>query len=295
MRIAVRAEDAPPMTTRLTLAIQEHFDALSPSERKLAELLLHRADDLLTYSATELAGMAQVSKATTARFFRTLGYADFNEVRLQAREERNLAPPARASSEAVSGSAPVRAHTIATHLLGETDSLARTFESLRSDTLLAAADVLARAPRVWLAGLGLDEGLARFARPQLARLRPDVHTLGLQSGIWAEDLAMTGPRDALLLLVTQNRPRLLERLAAHAATTRVEIVAVVDVRHAAWARRVAKFVLPCYSARSEHSFSPMAAASMLHLLLQNVAVRLGPRAGRRQQVVDDIGRELEGD
>jgi DNA-binding MurR/RpiR family transcriptional regulator len=287
------------MTTRLTLAIQEHFDALSPSERKLAELLLQRADDLLTYSATELAAMAQVSKATTARFFRTLGYADFNEVRLQAREERNLTPPSRSTGEAgapvAAASVPVRAHSIATHLLGETDSLARSFESLRSDTLLTAADLLARAPRVWLVGLGADEGLARFARPQFARLRPDVHTLGLQSGIWAEDLAMTGPRDAMLLLLTQSRPRLLERLAAHAATTRVDIVAVVDVRHAAWARRMAKVVLPCYSARSEHSFSAMAAASMLHLLLQNVAVRLGQRAGQRQQVVEDIGRELEGD
>jgi hypothetical protein len=28
------------MTTRLTLAIQEHFEQLSPSERKLAKLLL---------------------------------------------------------------------------------------------------------------------------------------------------------------------------------------------------------------------------------------------------------------
>ena len=77
---------------RLSLAIQEHFEHLSPSERKLAELLLDRADDLLTYSASEMAAMAGVSKATAARLFRSLGYADFNEVRLQAREERTLTP-----------------------------------------------------------------------------------------------------------------------------------------------------------------------------------------------------------
>ena len=52
------------MTTRLTLAIQEHFDQLSPSERRLAALLLERSDDMLTYSATELAAMAEVSKAS---------------------------------------------------------------------------------------------------------------------------------------------------------------------------------------------------------------------------------------
>ena len=43
------------------------------------------------------------------------------------------------------------------------------------------------------------------------------------------------------------------------------------------------------------AFSAMAAASMLHLLVQNVAVRLGKRAQQRQQVVDDINQELGSD
>jgi DNA-binding MurR/RpiR family transcriptional regulator len=281
------------MTTRLTLAIQEHFDQLSPSERRLAALLLERSDDMLTYSATELAAMADVSKATAARLFRSLGYADFNEVRLQAREERNLAPPFQAATPA--NAAPVRHQSITAHLQTEGDSLARTFESLRSDTLLAAASQLAKAPKVWLLGLGMDEGLVRFVRPQLARIRPEVVCLGMQSGVWAEDLAMAGPRDTLLLVMTQPRDALIDRLAAHAATTRVETVAVVDVRHAAWAQRFAKVVLPCYSSSTDHAFSAMAAASMLHLLVQNVAVRLGKRAQQRQQVVDDINQELGSD
>ena len=105
------------MTTRLTLTIQEHYEQLSPAERKLATLLLDRADDMLTYSATELAAMAGVSKATGARLFRSLGYADFNEVRLQAREERNLATPFQSPARA---KAPqMRGHSIAAHLQTE--------------------------------------------------------------------------------------------------------------------------------------------------------------------------------
>lgn len=281
------------MTTRLTLAIQERFDKLSPSERKLAALLLDRADDMLTFSATELAAMAEVSKATAARLFRSLGYADFNEVRLQAREERNLAPPFQ--SQPATASAPVRKHSITAHLQTEADSLARTFESLRSDTLLAAASQVAKAPKVWLLGLGLDDGLVRFVRPQLARIRPEVYCMGSQSGVWAEDLAMAGPRDALLLIMTQPRDSAMDRLAAHAGTTRVQTVAVVDVRHSAWAQRFASVVLPCYSSSTDHAFSAMAAASMLQLLSHHVAMRLGKRAQQRQQLVDDIAQELGGD
>jgi DNA-binding MurR/RpiR family transcriptional regulator len=279
------------MTTRLTLAIQEHLDQLSPSERKLATLLLDRADDLLTYSATELAAMAEVSKATAARLFRSLGYADFNEVRLQAREERDLSAPFAKAPAA----APARQRTIAHHLHHEIDSLSRTFESLRSDTLQTAVHHLARAPRVWLLGLGLDEGLARHVRPQLARIRPDVHCLGTQSGAWAEDLAMSAPRDALLLVMTQARSPWMDRLVSHAATTRVDIVSVVDVRHSAWARRISRAVLPCYGGHGMAGASAMAAASMLHLLVDAVADNIGKRAAQRQQMVADLRQELEGD
>lgn len=281
------------MTTRLTLAIQEHHEQLSPSERKLAALLLERADDLLTYSATELATMAGVSKATAARLFRSLGYAGFDEVRLQAREERNLAPPF--STAPLPREAPKRPHSIAAHLQAESDDLARTFESLRSDTLQAAAELLAKSPRVWLLGTGVDEGLVRFVRPQLARVRPDVHLLGMQNGTWAEDLSMTGARDALLLVLTQARTRLVERVLTHAATTRLQTVAVVDIRQAAWARRTCAVVLPCYCSNAAEAESAMTAASMLHLLVRNTAARIGTRARQRQAVVAHMNQELEGE
>ena len=61
------------MATRLALRIQEHFNELTPSEQKLASLLLDRPDEFLTFSATELAGLAGISKATAARLFQSLG------------------------------------------------------------------------------------------------------------------------------------------------------------------------------------------------------------------------------
>lgn len=281
------------MTTRLTLAIQEHWESLSPSERKLAALLLERADDLLAYSASEMANMAGVSKATAARLFRSLGYADFNEVRLQARQERNLAPAFRPSAPRAAGGGARGTPSIATHLQSETDSLARTFESLRGDLLRTAASALAKAPRLWLLGLGQDEGLVRFVAPQLARVRPEVSVLGGAGGLWAEAIANCAPKDALLLVQTQPRAPLADTLMAHAAAARVASVAVVDVRNAAWARRVAGVVLPCHCASGEHAYSAMAAASLLHLLVQHVALTLGERATQRLGVIADLRREID--
>lgn len=280
---------------RLNLAIQEHFESLSPSERKLATLLLERADDLLAYSASELAAMAGVSKATAARLFRSLGYSDFNEVRLQAREEKNLGPafPAGSATRPVAGAPGRNTASIAAHLRSERDNLDRTFEWLRSDVLRSAAMTLARAPKLWLLGLGQDAGLVQFAEPQFSRVRPEVHVLGGHNGLWAESIANCAPRDALLLVQTQPRAHLIDTLLAQAAASRLAIVAIADVRNVAWARRHAGVVLPCHCTSSDHAFSAMAAASLLHLLIQHLALGLEDRAGQRLRLIDNLRRELE--
>lgn len=280
------------MSTRLTLAIQEHYETLSPSERQLAALLLEHPDDLVAYSASEMAARAGVSKATAARLFRRLGYGGFDEVRLQARQERNLAPPFQARGDGAPR--PMRgAPSVAAHLQAESESLARTFEALRGDTLRAAAALLAGAPRVWLLGMGLDDGLVRYVRPQLARIRPDVFALQPAGGLWAEELALGAPKDCLLVVLTQARVQAIDQIVTHAAATRMRVLAVVDVRSVAWARRHAQVVLPVHCSSAEHGFSGMAAASMLHLLVQQAAAKLGPRAQQRQGLVAALRRELD--
>lgn len=279
------------MSTRLALRIQERFEKLAPSERKLAALLLDRQDDVLTYSATEMAELAGVSKATAARLFRSLGYADFNEVRLQAREERNRTAPFH-QAQAVSAE-PRGARSIGAHLAAEVAALTRTFEDLRSDRLTLAADMLAEAPRVWLLGLGLDEGLVRGARLQLARLRPDVQLLGLQPGAWGEDLAMTGPRDALILATAQARPKVLRPILDYARTTRMQVITLTDPMGALWANRVSSVVLTCQPSGAGPGGSGTALASMFRLLVTTAAERIGRPASQRADLITDIHEELD--
>ena len=66
---------------RIDERITERYAALSPQERRAAETLLEHLDDLATYRSAELADLAGVSKATMSRLFRSLGFADFDEVR----------------------------------------------------------------------------------------------------------------------------------------------------------------------------------------------------------------------
>jgi DNA-binding MurR/RpiR family transcriptional regulator len=279
------------MSIRLSLRIQECFDRLSPAERKLARLILERKDDILTRSATEMAQAADVSKATAARLFRSLGYADFNEVRAQSREERNRTEPYRYSL--ASRAASPLGKSIGAHLELEIANLTRTFEELSSERLSQAAGLIKEAPRVWFLGLGAEEGMARLGRLLLSRLRHDVMQVGMNQASWAEDLAMMGPRDALVAIAVKPRPRILRPVLDYARTTRVNIIMLTDQMSALWAQKYASSVLACHVAGHGLGPSYTAMASAMRLLAVAYAERAGERAAERLELIAEIHEELD--
>lgn len=279
------------MGTRLALRIQERFESLTQSEKKLASFLLERPDEILTFSATELAGIAGVSKATAARFFRNLGYADFNDVRLQAREERNRTGPVQ--QVPMPAEAPDGAATVPTHLQVEMANLTRTFEELRSDALTEVAEKLATAERVWVAGLGPEGGLARHFRIHLARLRGSVHMVSENTGSWAEELASTGPADALVVVALRPWPNVVDAILDFARTTRLASVVITDPTSAARVRRHGATPLVCHVATPGPETSHTTVLSMLHLIGAALSVRLGALALQRRDLITDLRDELD--
>ncbi len=96
------------MATRLTLRIQEKNARLTKTERKLAALLLENQALIDTHSATELAALSGVSKATTARFFRNLGYqARYHSALVRASRRRDLGEPSPERGDRVEFVVPV--------------------------------------------------------------------------------------------------------------------------------------------------------------------------------------------
>lgn len=278
------------MASRLALRIQERMSQLTASEKKLGKLLIERQDVVNTHSATELAAMASVSKATAARFFRALGYSDFDEVKAQAREERNRTEPYHYSVAASAQLAHGR--TIGEHLEQDLLNLRRTFEEMRSDKLADTAALIADAPNVWFLGMGLEDGLARQARLMFARLRPNVRLLGTHDGAWAEDLAMTGPKDVLVLISLSPQPVMLKSVINYARTSHVNIITITDHALMSQAQRHSRIVLPCHVASYTSIPSYTAVSSVLRLLSIAYSSREHESATQRMQIIEEIHEEL---
>lgn len=284
------------MGTLLSLRIQEKFEQLTPSEQRLATVLLDRSDDILTFSATELAGLSGVSKATAARLFQSLGYRDFNEVRLQARDERNRTGPTQ-SVVVPFDRAPGGAATISGHLQMEIASLTRTFEFLRSDRLAEAAEQLASARRLWIAGLGSDAGTARIARALLAASRPGVQLLPEDPETWPAEFASMGPGDLLLAVASRPWPwpRALTTLLEFGKMARVRLIVVTDPTCQARVERYDGLPLICHTVHQAPAGHATSFVSLIALLDLAVNDRLGDAAIMRTDLIDGLREQIRGE
>ena len=84
-------QPAHPNATPFLARLRQMQDQLSPTEKKLALLILDTPIHLGSYSASELAQITDVSNATITRFVRHLGYGTYEEARRQARLEADAA------------------------------------------------------------------------------------------------------------------------------------------------------------------------------------------------------------
>ncbi|MEZ0491600.1 MurR/RpiR family transcriptional regulator [Kineococcus sp. TBRC 1896] len=179
--------------------IERSWPDLSPVERRIAQLLLERADDdLAAWTTTELADAAGASKASVSRFVRRLGFGSFAQARTAARS-------ARARGVPTGGLPPSAAGPVALHVEHDAANLARTGEALARADLTACARLVARARRVLVAGWRNSFPVALHLREQLLQARPDVALAPQPGQTVAEEFTGLGARDVVVLVAFRRR------------------------------------------------------------------------------------------
>jgi len=266
--------------------IRETYDALPPGERKLAELILEMRDDLAAYSATELAARSGVSKATAARLVRRLGYADFHEMRQQARASYHNGSPLAELSNMVG-----QEGTLAQHLGHDIACLTRTLETIPADRAQAAMNILARAERVSVLGFRNSYPLAFYARELLVQVRPQVNLLPAPGQTVSEELSSLGRGDAILALGFRRRPPVLGRILRIASAAKARIVLLGDPSLGESAKS-ADVVFRCVSRGSRLFDSYVAAMSLVNYLCSGVALALGKPTQERLRRVESLHKEF---
>jgi DNA-binding MurR/RpiR family transcriptional regulator len=264
------------------------FSDLTESERRLAEVVLEAAADLSALTAGELAGRAEVSAATAARFFRRLGYESYADARRAARGARSWGSPL----DEFDRRAETGPGDLASHIAGDIENLTRLASQIAPDTLAGAVAGIAAARRVFVVGYRNSAALAGYMRGLLAHLKDDVRLLPLAGQTLAEDLAGLSATDIMIVFGFRRRPAVLRDILGWARAAGTPSVLITDAT-AARTAHLATIVLRCPNKGPSFFDSYVAPMSLSNHIAAAVAASLGSAATIRLRQIEDLHRRID--
>lgn len=269
-----------PVTT-LEARIRHGYDSLSDAERKLADVVLARQRELLGYSATELAGLAGTSKSSAARFFRSLGYAGFDEFRHALRQSQiQQSPLARMQGKHSKDSV---GQQFQAHLHTDVQRLQEWQQAVPETQLDAALSLLRKARKVWVVGYRHSHVTAFYAQSLLAQVRPEVFSLNDGAGREADLLASASDKDVVLAVDFRRRSTRMPHVLAAARSAGAQTVVLTDAPVSALAMQ-AQVVLRCGASSPQGLFdSYVCGVSLVNFLAATLAQQL--RTGTQQRLL----------
>ncbi len=207
--------------------IDAHRAGLTPSERKVAAIVLSDPEAVAFGTVADLARRAGISGATVVRLAAKLGYDGFPGLQGAVREEmaRRLRPAAERIRRPEPGDVLSRALAV------DLENLTATLESVDRADLAGAVRLLARLKgRVLVLSGDASRGVASTFATELGMLRPGVeHVAGSPVAV-ARELAHAGPDDVVVVLDLSRYDRWVLEATDRAAGQGTQVVAVTDDR-----------------------------------------------------------------
>lgn len=204
--------------------IKQIFDQLSPTQQKLASCILNHQGDIATYSATELARLAGVSKSAVTRLLQRLGYKDFGEVKRQVRAARRWGAPI---AEKQPDNQPL-SNLFQDYVKCDQSNIQKTLESIRTDDYQKGVRWINKANRVYVVGYRNNHALALHLRQQLTQCRTNVFLLPVPGQTLGEEVAGFSPKDLVIVMGVRRRPAWLKNLMMAIRQKGIRILYITD-------------------------------------------------------------------
>jgi DNA-binding MurR/RpiR family transcriptional regulator len=285
-----------PAPQTIEQAVAEHYERLSPSQRRVIDRLLMDTRYGAVTSAPELAADVGVSESTVTRAAQTLGYAGYPELRSHLRERLVGSVPERIEASAAGLEAGETAEAAGLRVvLEDAESVRATAEDLDRAAFAAIVDQLIAARRVYVFGARGSHGLALILGIGLRLLLPEVRQLGSGVGDLPDQLLGLGPGDAVVVISFRRVDRAAVGVLKHARQSGARTVGLVDSLSSPVARLADRsLVARLGPLRLMPSYA--AGASLVNALTTVVALRRRPRVPDLQlaeRLWDEFGTYAE--
>jgi len=267
--------------------VRAALPTLHPAERRLGEFVCDFPGELASYSGSELAALAHVSKATVSRFVQRLGYDSYESARRHAREEKQtgsrlfLASAARASS----------VQTVQAHITQGIANLEATFLSITDAQIDAATQALLEARKVWVVGFRASQPFASYLQWQLTQVIEQIVAIPGAGQTLGEHLASFTPKDVVVVFGLRRRIARMPLLLAEIQKSGARLLYITDEgvpfqQGASWHFR-------CQSLAPGPLFNHVAVAAVCHLLATRAIEKAGASGRQRLRSIETLNDSLE--
>lgn len=280
-----------PMSKRSFLSrVRSALPHLHPAEKKLGELVCNFPGELAGYSASELAQLAGVSNATVSRFIRRLGYPNYEEARLHAREESQtgsrLYKAKTTDSDTASANANANAYEIA-----DIENIRTTFSQVSFDDIQDLAKAMLDARKLWIIGFRAGNSLAGYLQWQLTQVIENVVSIPGSGHTMGEHLVSIDSSDLVIVFGIRRRVAQLDAILSSVAGTGARLAYITD--EGAPVHEQAEWHLRCQTGSPGPLFSHVAVMALINALA-NQTIELSSEDGKvRLAEIEAFNESLE--
>lgn len=276
--------------------IRESLPSLHPSERRLADTILSFPGEIASYSATELAQLANVSNATVTRFVRRLGYENFD----QARQAARAAQQTGAAVFRVTASEKGPEAALLTQITQGRLNVENSFTTISQAEIDDLADALAQAGRVWIVGFRTAHAFSIYLGAQIGQILPNVTVLPQAGQTLAESIASIRAGDVVVVFALRRTVRDLPALCREFSASPARSALVTDIlpETGTDASPIEAALAPAWRMRLQtHAPGPLfnhaAVLTLCHVLATRILERAGAEGRKRLLAIEALHDSLQ--
>ncbi|MER8692041.1 MurR/RpiR family transcriptional regulator [Mesorhizobium opportunistum] len=260
----------------------------SPSEQNLAAHMLDNVHMLPFETGSSIAQAVGVSEMTVTRFVRGLGFESLRDLKNRL---RHSVAEKDSDIDDYMGRFQVRntrQQVLQESLRLDLDAIVKAYALTATDLWDEAAVALAKSRTVYVVGFQASKGLAMDFASRLLWARPNVIFVDNTSGTYGEIIA-ADPKHSLVVLVdTASYATRGIKLAEKLKSLDMPLIVVTD-KFSHWAFAYTRFVFEGHTHVKTFWDSTASLGVILNLMIDTVAVRLGPKAKRNFAAMSDLG------
>lgn len=263
--------------------VRDHLNELPPAERRLGDFILDFPGELASYTASELAALANVSNSSVTRFFKSLGYASFETARRQVRAEQQRGAALFRATNA--GDGPAAAHVAQGH-----HNIDATFNRLPEQTLAELAEAVVAARQVVIAGYRSSHAFATYLRWQILQAVDAVRVIPGAGETVGEYTAGFAAGDCVIVFGLRRVVPQLADIAAAAAAGGAQLAYIFDRPDDPAIR--ARWLIRCDTQAPGPLYNHVAVMAVCDLLATKVLEVAGAAGRKRMAAIESAHDSL---